>query len=136
MDITLEEVKSATQQSKLDKASGINKIPNRFLKQVLKVFLPYFKHLFQACINIEYHPKEFPVIVLKKPRKKNYSLAESYRLIALLNTLGKALETVFAQHLSNLAEAKNILPLQQMRACRERSMETALKLLVELVHTV
>lgn len=139
MNITSKEVKSAIQRLKPDKAPGIDKIPNRFLKQVLEVFLPHFTHLFQACVNIGYHPKEFWVantIVLKKPRKKGYSLPESYRPIALLNTLGKTLETIFAQWFNNLAEAKNLLSAQQMGAHKRKSTETALELLVELIHTV
>lgn len=44
---------------KPDKASKINKISNRFLKQVLEVFLLYFIHLFQICINLKYYSKDF-----------------------------------------------------------------------------
>lgn len=133
------EVKSVIRWPKSDKAPGINKIPSRFLRQVLKVFLPHFTHLFQTCVDFGYHPKEFQIanmIVLKKLWRENYSLAESYQLIALLNTLGKALETIFAHCLSDLAKIYNLLPSQQMGACRNRSTETALELLVESVHTV
>lgn len=122
-----------------DKAPGISKIPSRFLGQVLEVFLPHFTHIFQACVNIGYHPKEFRVantIVLKKPEKEDYSLAECYRPIALLNTLGKALEIAFAHLLRDLAEAYSLLPSQQMGARRGRSTETARELLVESVYTV
>lgn len=70
------------------------------------------------------------------PRKEDYSLAESYRRIALLNTLGKALETMIARRVSDLAETYNLLLSQQMGARRIRSTETALELLVESVHTV
>lgn len=101
--------------------------------------MPHFTHLFQACINHDYHPEEFRIantIVLNKPRKKDYSPAGSYRCIALLNTSGKALETVLVQRLSTLAENNNLLPAQQMGARRGRSTETALELLVESVHTI
>ena len=137
--ITPDEVKAAIQRPKPDKAPRVNGIPSRFLKQVLEVFLPHFVYLFQACIDLGYHPKEFwtaNTIVLKKPRKEDYSLAESYRPIALLDTLGKALETIFTQRLSDLAETHDLLPAQQMGARRGRSTETALELLVESVHTV
>lgn len=109
-----------------DKAPGINKIPSRILTQVLEVLLPHFTHLFQSCVNSGYHSKEFRIantIVLKKPRKEDYLLAESYRPIALLNMLGKALETIFARRLSGLAEANNLLPSQQVGARRNRSIE-------------
>ena len=55
--ITLEEITMAILKLKPNKAPRVNKIPNRFLRQVLEVFLPHFTHLFQACINYGYHPK-------------------------------------------------------------------------------
>lgn len=63
-------------------------------------------------------------------------MAELYHPIALLNTLSKALETILTCRLSNLAEAENLLPPQQMGAQKRRSTETALELLVESVHTI
>lgn len=88
MDITPEEAEPAIRRPKTDKAPGVNRILNRFLRQVLEVFLPHFTHLFQECADLGYHPKEFRIantIVSKKPRKEDYSLAESYRPIASLN---------------------------------------------------
>ena len=107
MKITPEEVTAAILKPKPNKAPGVNKILNRFLRQILKVFLPHFTHLFQVCINYGYHPKEFQIantIVLKKPRKEDYSLAGSYHLIALLNMLDKTFETILTQCFSKLAE--------------------------------
>ena len=105
----------------------------------LEVFLPHFMHLFQACINLGYHLEEFQVantIVLKKPRKSDYTLAESYRSTVLLDTLGKALKAILMHRLSELAETGNLLLPQQMGAHKNRFMETALEMLVELVHIV
>lgn len=67
--VTLEEVQATIYQPNLDKASDINEISNRLLRQILQVFLPHFTHFFQTCIDVRYHPKEFCVantIVLKK----------------------------------------------------------------------
>ena len=115
--ITLEEVYAAIQKPNPDKALSFNRLPNWLFKMVLEVFLPHFMHLFQACINLGYHPEEFQIantIVLKKPKKSNYTLTESYQPIALLNILGKALEAILVRHLSELAETRNFLPPQQM----------------------
>ena len=57
--ITPEEVQAAIHRPNPDKAPGINGLPNHFLRHVLDTFLPHFTHLFQACINFGYHPKEF-----------------------------------------------------------------------------
>lgn len=59
-------------------------------------------------------------------------IVTDYLLSILLNTLGKALETDFAHGSSDLAEANNLLPEQQIGAPRERSTETALEVLVNL----
>ena len=86
-----------------------------------------------------YHPKEFRkanTIVLRKPKKKDYSEPKSYRPIALLSTLGKALETVIGRRLSDCAEDNGLLPPEQMGARRKRSTETALETIVDAVHTV
>ena len=101
--------------------------------------LSHFIYLFQAYLNKGYHPKEFKkanTIVLKKPKKENYFSAKSYRPIALLSTLGKALETVIAKRLSDYAEDNNLLPSEQMGARRKRSTKMALKIIIEAVHTV
>ena len=113
MRVTPEEVEAAIQWPKSDKVPGIDGVPGRFLRQVLEVFLSHFTYLFQACVELGYHFKEFRVantIVLRKPWKDDYSLAESYRPIALLSTLGKALKSVIAHCLSNLTEVHKLFP--------------------------
>ena len=47
---------------------------------------------------------------LPKEDKKDYSSPGSYRPIALLNTLGKALERVIAIRLKETSERNNLLP--------------------------
>ncbi len=71
-------------------------------------------HLFQACIEVGHHPPQFKeanTVILKKPAKKDYSELKLYRPIALLDILGKALETVVLRKLSDLAEEHYLLPL-------------------------
>ena len=114
-------------------------MPNRFLRTVSQKLLPKFTHLFQECLKLGYHPKEFKkanTIVLRKPKKEDYSEPKSYRPIALLSTLRKALETMVAKRFSDCAEANNLLPPEQMGARRDRSTETALETIVDSVHTV
>ena len=137
--ITPKEVKTAIQCFKPDKAPKVDEILSRFLKQVLEIFFPYFTCFFQACLDPRYHLKEFwtaNIIVLKKPRKNDYSLAESYQPIAILDTLSKVLEIIFTQRLSDLTETHSLLPKQQMGVCKKRSIQITLELLVETVHTV
>lgn len=96
--------------------------------------------LFQACIEQSYHPCAFKTantIVMKKPPGKlDYTIPKGYRPIALLNTLGKAFESIMAEKLTYLAETHGLLPDTQMGARRGKSTESALELLTEQVHTV
>ncbi len=88
---------------------------------------------------MSYHPKEFckaNTIVLRKPKKEDYSEPKSYRPIALLSTLREALETVIARRLSDCAEDNGLLSPEQIRARRKRSTKIALETIVDAVHTV
>jgi len=51
------------------------------------------------------------MIILKKSRKEDYSKSKLYRLITLLDTLGKALEAIVSKKLSNIIEKYNLLLL-------------------------
>jgi len=86
-----------------------------------------------------YYPKSFwkaRTIVLKKPGKASYEEPKAWRLIALLGTIGKVMETVTARRIQDLAENHWLLLDTQMGARKGRSVETALELLVEQVHTI
>jgi len=54
---------------------------------------------------------EANIIVLKKLKKGDYLELKSYKLIVLLDTLGKILEAVVSRRLSNIAEKYELLPL-------------------------
>lgn len=137
--ITEKEVKEAIWHPGADKAPGISGIPNRFLRAVCTEMLGTFKRIFQACLDHGYHPRKFReanTIVLKKPKKADYSEPKAYRPIALLDTLGKALETVIARRLSGIAETNHLLPEHQMGGRKRRSVETALETITDSVHTI
>ncbi|KAF2625214.1 hypothetical protein BU25DRAFT_301094, partial [Macroventuria anomochaeta] len=48
-------------------------------------------------------------IILKKPKKPDYSAPKAYRVIALLNCLGKVVERLVAKRLGALAEVTHLL---------------------------
>ena len=119
-------------------APGPDGIPNRFLALMAAPFAEVFTRLFQACLDAGYHPRRFKeakTVILRKPAKPDYSEVKAYRPIALLCTLGKALEMMVSKVLSDCAEANNLLPEQQMGARRGRSTETALEGLVDSIAT-
>lgn len=73
---------------------------------------------------------------MRKPGKENYTTMKVYHPIALLNTLGKTLESVMAQRFSYLVKTHKLLPDEQMGARKLCGTETALELLTEQVHTI
>ena len=63
--------------------------------------------LFTSYLRIRYYLKVFRIVitvVLRKHSKLDYSDPLVYRLIALLNTLGKVLESLVAKRISKIAE--------------------------------
>ena len=133
------EIETAIRRTGPDKAPGLSQITNRILKVGIEELLPSLTCLFNACITHAYHPRTFKeanTAVLRKPNKSDYTEPKSYRPIALLDTVGKALESIMARRISNLLEKYDLLPPTQMGSRHSRSAVSALELLTEQVHTV
>jgi hypothetical protein len=72
-------------------------------------------------------------IAFKKPSKPDYSLPKAYRVISLLNCLGKISERILAQRLSYLAETTALLhPSQIGGRLKKSAIDTALLLSQEV----
>lgn len=59
--------------------------------------------IFQACIDIGYHPRYFRTAILTiigKPNKADMTNPNSYRPIALLSVFGKGLERLVAKRMA------------------------------------
>ena len=59
------------------------------------------------------HFKESISVIIPKPNKPDYTIPKAYRPIALLNTLGKLLTKILANHLQHDAAEHNILHRDQ-----------------------
>jgi hypothetical protein len=70
-------------------------------------------------------------MVLGKLGKKNYHIPKAYRPIVLLNTIGKALESVIASRISYMVETHNILPPTHLGGCKGISTEHIVLYLVD-----
>lgn len=80
--------------------------------------------LFEACIELGYHPKCFRTAILaiiEKPNKADMTSPRSYRPIALLSVLGKGLERMVAKRMSWIAIKHRIIARQQFCALPLRS---------------
>ena len=142
--ITDDEIYNAIMRPGPYKAPGISGIPNVILQRLVHQLTPALSRLFNKCYNIGYCPQAFRnsiTIVLKKPESGNpeeprdYHEAKSYRPIALLETLGKALESIIARKMTYIAEKHGLLPEGHMGGRRCRSTEHAIHALVEKIIT-
>jgi len=121
------------------RASGLDKILNFVLKALKDLLTEPLERIFNRCLKLAYHLKYFRdaiTVALRKADKDNYTLADNYRPIALLNILKKVLEAVIAEKIINAAEAHNLLSRTQMGVRRERFIVITLQLITEQATTV
>ena len=98
-DVTKHEVHNALFTMAPAKAPGITGMMGRAYQWAWTLLEDEIFHLVRLCAKSGYHPKEWRTsiaIALQKP-KRDYSQPRSYRLIQLLEILGKVLERVQAR---------------------------------------
>ncbi len=137
--ITEDEVKQTIKQVKADKASKTSDISNRVLQASLAELISVLTSLFNACITYKYHSKQFKktqTIVLCKLKKSDYIDSKTYRLIALLNIMSKALKSIMIKRLSDIVETHCMLSNAQIKARCKQFVILTLNLLINQVHTV
>ena len=91
------EIANAIYQSSKNKAPGPDKISFIIIQNAYKNIKNRFNILYKALIKYRYHPiyqKKATGIILKKPNKEDYSIPKAYRIISLLNCLGKISERI------------------------------------------
>ena len=135
--ITIRQIRETINRLAPDKAPGPDEISNRVLKNTLPTIERHLQFLTQASLRLGYFPKSFKhttTIVLRKPRRPDYSKVKAYRPIALENTLGKVMESIITEILSYLTETHELLPPQHYGGRPGRSAEDALMILSENIH--
>jgi len=136
--VTAEQVEKAIHRLPNGKAPGPESIPNEVLKELAPVIKDDLARAISNCFASGATPRSFresTTVVLRKERKKDYSLPSSYRPIALENTLAKLMENLVAERIADATEAYGLLPWNQMGARKQRSTHTALELLTSCVNT-
>jgi hypothetical protein len=136
-EITPSEIERAVRRAAQNKAPGTDDIPNGILHQTLDLMLPSLHKLFNTCLQLGYCPVHFResiTVVLRKLGKDDYTQPKSYRPIALLNTLGKALEAIVTVRLTYLADTYYLLPGRHAGSRKLASTDHAIYLFLQRIY--
>ena len=133
LELTSNEVKTAIFTSSPSKSPGPDLVSFQAIQSAYSVIPEILNSLYRALFSLGYHPRpwrEAVGIILKKLNKPDYSSPKAYRIISLLNCLGKVLEKLFATRLSYLANTSpNLLHTSQLGGRKQRSsIDAALSL--------
>lgn len=132
-----ERVKQALFHQAVQKAPGIDKLNFRALRLLWEWDSPRIVALARQCFRLGIHPQAWKTakgILLRKPNKPNYTLVKAYRVISLLNCLGKVVEKIAAEAISNYCETTKSLHLGQMGSRKQRSAIDAVACLIQRTH--
>ncbi|EFY94018.2 zinc knuckle [Metarhizium robertsii ARSEF 23] len=119
------------------RAQGPDGIPNKALQLVATWIKPHLTALFNQSLNLGYCPQHFresTTVVLRKQGKDNYTVPGSYRPIGLLNTIGKVMDAIIANHLSYVAETYSLLPSTYIGGRKLRSPEHAIHHIIDKIY--
>ena len=81
------------------KTPGLDGITQEIIHYAYQAILDTFYSLYSSLLDIGYHPRcwrQATGAILKKPGKPDYSAPKAYRVISLLNCLGKLSERILA----------------------------------------
>ena len=111
------ELNSACSTKIKGRSPGPDLITQEIIIQAYSAIPDIFFSVYSILLNKGYHPKcwkQATGFILKKPNKPDYSQPKSYRVISLLNCLGKVSERILAKRLSYLAETTLLLDNSQI----------------------
>jgi len=110
--LTKEEISTALSKCSPTSAARRDGIPYSTWKQVNKINLSLLLQILSQLVSLGYHPaslKGSNGIVLDKPGKPSYESPASFRIIVLIRTFSKILETIIASCLLLVARLKGLL---------------------------
>jgi hypothetical protein len=120
------------------KALGPNRLTFAILQQAYTISPLFFNCFFKTLFQIGYHPKPWHTrveIILPKPNKPDYSVPKAYRIITLLNSLGKILKRIFAVQLGYLANTTDLLHPSQIGGRKQQSAIDTAPLLLHFMES-
>ena len=134
-EINKDEIRDTIFSSSTKLVAGPDGISYLILQKAFNIIESRFVILYSKLIQYDYHPtcwKKATGIILKK-LNRDASLPKSYRVISLLNCLGKISEKIIARRLAFLANTSNIIHFDQMGS---RKQISAIDVVMSLVHDI
>jgi ribonuclease HI len=131
-------IKQALFSQAITKVPGPDQLTFRTLRLLWNWEARRIEQLVRHCIRLQHHParwKEAKGILLAKPGKlpEVYHTPKGYRVICLLNCLGKVVEKVVADELSITCETASLLHIGQMGSRKRRCAVDAVAIMVHHV---
>jgi ribonuclease HI len=127
------ELREACSSKVKSKTPGPDNITQDIIIAAYRANDELFFRIFSLFFNYGYHPrcwKQATGVIIKKKGKPDYSAPKAYRVISLLNCLGKVLERILAKRLGALAEVTHLLhPTQIGGRSRKSAIDAGLLLL-------
>ena len=136
--LTEKELEKAITAKVKGKTPGPDSITQEIIKHAFHNIPKIFFRVYSCFINVGYHPtcwKQATGAILKKPGKPDYSQPKAYRVISLLNCLGKVSERIMARRLSYMAETTSLLDRSQIGGRMTMSAVDAAMLLTTEIQT-
>lgn len=131
--LTLVEVQDACSSKVKSSTPGPDGINQEIVTAAYKAQPEIMFRVFSLLVDHGHHPacwKQATGVILKKPGKPDYSAPKAYRVISLLNCLGKVAEKLLAKRLGALAEVTTLLhPSQMGGRCKKSAVDACMLLL-------
>lgn len=138
-DLSQEELLYVCTAACKGKTPGPDQISSEIVLAAVQTQPLVFFQFYSTLINTGYHPtiwRQATGAVLKKVGKDDYSIPKSYRVISLLNCLGKVSEKIMAYRLGELAETTDLIHPSQLGGRKKKSAIDAALLLTDWVQNM
>ena len=134
--VTNDDVESTLRNTGQWKAAGQDELPNGFLRACGLPLVQALQQIASSSMVLGHFPTLFRkarVVVLRKPGKTLAQLRQAggWRPISLLSCVGKVIEGLVAKKMTEAAEARGVLPPEQMGNRAGRSTELAARVVIE-----
>ncbi|KAI7712086.1 hypothetical protein KC353_g8529 [Hortaea werneckii] len=134
--VSVKQVREALFTQSVNKAPGLDGIGFKVLRLLWQWAEDRVVALVQGCIRTGFHPytwKTAKGVLLRKQNKPTYSVAKAYRVISLLNCLGKVVERAVAIWIASYCETNEVFHRGQFGCRQGRGTSDAVAQLVAKV---